>query len=418
MGYLKRVPEEDMSRFIEVVRNAYPAFGINDTETIGQLADRYNVIQKEDDFTNFYGYYNDQEELIGGMRLHNYQMNFRQQKLKVGGIGLVCVDLLHKKEKVAKQLLEFFLDQCQKNGEHMAFLYPFRPDFYKQMGFGYSSRMDQYKLKPNAFPYYGDKSHLRVLTRDDLEGMRACYETFVDSHHGMMERTPFDWDRMFTRGDLRIIGFEREGQIEGYVTFSFKRAHENNQVINDLCIEEFMYLTREALRELSSFFHTQNDQIRRIVINTQDESFYYLLNDPRNDTDRIIPHVYHEMHTSGMGLMARIVNVEEFFKAIPNHNFNGVTANVRLIIHDSFHIKNESSLIVSFKEGFPVVEPTNHVDATVEMDIAEFSSLVMGAIHFKQLHHLGLVETSDSKWIDTLDRLFSVPSKPICMTGF
>lgn len=418
MSMIKKVPKEDLYRFIEVVSNAYPAFGIADEETKSRLTDRYNVIQNEDEFVNFYGFYNDRDELIGGMRFHDYQMNFRDQKMKVGGIGLVAVELLHKKEKIAKRMLEFYLDECEKRGEHLAFLYPFRPDFYKKMGFGYSTRMDQYKLKPEAFPYYGDKSHLRPLTKGDLAVLQTCYETFVDAHHGMMERTPFEWERLFKRGDLRIVGIEKNDRLEGYTAFSFQRAHDVNQVINDLVIEEMIYLNRESLRELLSFFHTQNDQIRRIVVNTQDEAFYYLFNDPRNDTDMMIPHVYHEMHTSGVGLMMRIVNVETFFKAIPDQSFNDTTLTVRLLIHDSFRTAIEKPLVVAFKNGLPSVEQTNDVDVTLEMDIAEFSPLVMGAVRFKQLFNLGLVEVSNEKWVDQLDRLFSVPSKPICMTGF
>jgi len=52
---------------------------------------------------HFYGYYNDKNELVGGMRIHDYQMYFNnRKKLRAGGIGLVAVDLLHKKEKIAK----------------------------------------------------------------------------------------------------------------------------------------------------------------------------------------------------------------------------------------------------------------------------------------------------------------------------
>jgi len=50
-------------------------------------------------------------------------------------------------------LVEFYLDDGMENGASLALLYPFLPDFYKKMGFGYSTRGDQYKLKPETFPY-------------------------------------------------------------------------------------------------------------------------------------------------------------------------------------------------------------------------------------------------------------------------
>jgi predicted acetyltransferase len=53
-------------------------------------------IQNEYNFMNFYGLYNE-ENPIGGMRLHDFKMNLLSQKIFTGGISSVAVDLLHKK---------------------------------------------------------------------------------------------------------------------------------------------------------------------------------------------------------------------------------------------------------------------------------------------------------------------------------
>jgi hypothetical protein len=54
----------------------------------------------------------------------------------------------------------------------------------------------------------------------------------------------------------------------------------------------------------------------------------------------------------------------------------------------------------------------------VDLDIAEFSSLLMGAVDLESLHLYGLTEVSDPTWIPRLTRLFSTPRKPITTTPF
>ena len=103
--------------------------------------------QNEYDFINFYGLFNE-ENLIGGMRLHDFKMNLLNQKIFAGGVGSVAVDLLHKKEKVALEIIKFFIYHYKERGASMALLYPFRPDFYKKMGFGFGTSINQFKIKP------------------------------------------------------------------------------------------------------------------------------------------------------------------------------------------------------------------------------------------------------------------------------
>ena len=62
----------------------------------------------------------------------------------------------------------------------------------------------------------------------------------------------------------------------------------------------------------------------------------------------------------------------------------------------------------------PNVQPTVEID----LDIAEFSSLITGATTFRQLLAYGLAEISDTTYADTIHQMFYTPDKPICHTAF
>ncbi|MCP4519523.1 MAG: GNAT family N-acetyltransferase, partial [Delftia sp.] len=54
----------------------------------------------------------------------------------------------------------------------------------------------------------------------------------------------------------------------------------------------------------------------------------------------------------------------------------------------------------------------------VRMDVADFSSLLVGAVNFRSLHRYGLAEISNLEYVGVLDKIFAVQDKPVCMTAF
>ena len=51
------------------------------------------------------------------------------------------------------------------------------------------------------------------------------------------------------------------------------------------------------------------------------------------------------------------------------------------------------------------------------MDIADFSSLAMGAVDLKSLRKYGLVSLSDATYLNAVNRVFA-SDRPICTTSF
>ncbi|MCP8616223.1 GNAT family N-acetyltransferase [Salirhabdus salicampi] len=418
MGEISKITTEKMKDVVNIVSNAYPGFSVHSVEEKQRLEEKLQNIQENNEFVNLYGYY-EENELRGNLRLHDFTINLFSKKMKAGGLGLVAVDLLHKKEKIAKQMVEYFLQYYYERQASIVMLYPFRPDFYKYMGFGFGTKMNQYKLIPSQFPNFRVKDHLVYLSSKDKEKYASCYQKYMENQHGMIERTPFEIDTLFKQGENRVIGYEKDGEIEGYAIFSFQKEKEGNFLINNIHIKEMVYLHTEALKELLTFFHSQADQINRIYLNTQDEYFHYNFFDARNGTNEIIPPIYHETNTSGVGIMYRMINTSKFFQQLSGVCFGPIDCKIKFSITDSFLSKNNGPVFVDFRNGYPyVIENQSDWEVEMTMDVSDFSSMAVGAVPFDKLYEYGLVKLSNEDYIEQLSSLFSGTQKPICMTAF
>ena len=116
--------------------------------------------------------------------------------------------------------------------------------------------------------------------------------------------------------------------------------------------------------------------------------------------------------------MYRVVDTRAAWEALAGIDFGGETLRLRLHARDSFRPANDSPITVAFTDGRPsLIEESQH-DVALDLDIAEFSSLLMSAVDLESLYLYGLAEVSDPTWIPRLTRLFATPRKPITTTPF
>ncbi len=417
MSTIKLFEKKDFRVFVDIATNAYPRTKIITEEDKQKAAERYQKMQKDNSTKNFYGLYRD-GKMLGGMLFHDYEMNFARAEIKVGGVGFVAVDLLHKKEKVAKELITYFLQYYKRKGTHMTSLYPFRPDFYKKMGFGIGTKMSQYRVKPMYLPKGISKSNIHFISENEKQNVMDCYNRFYEKRHGMFKKTLFETSSIFTNPDNRIVGYKKNGNILGYIVFNFEKDDRESFVVNDIHVHEFIYENREAFLELMTFLHSQDDQIRHIVFDTQDEYFHHLLFNPTNGTNNMIPSVYHESNIQGVGIMYRVVDVKGIFETLKNHNFGNQNCKLKLNIRDTFLHENDGSYIIYIDDGTAEVKENDQYEVEVSLDISDFSSLLMGVIDFKSLYRYGQADISSTEYINVINKVFLTEEKPMCTTPF
>jgi predicted acetyltransferase len=414
VGEIRKLVEQDFADVVQVFANAYPGMKLVTDEDM-QRAKRSLLELHDEPTAEFYGYIRG-GELLGIMCLHDFVMNLLHSRITAGGVGQVAVHLAHKKEHIGKELMSFALRHYRLRRTPLALLYPFRPDFYRRMGFGYGTKMNQYCLAPMSLPRGPSKSHIRLLGLKDREAVIGCYNRFMDRTHGIMAKTEREIKRLFERPRQQIAGYVDRGRILGYLVFSFE--YGETWLSNDINVGEFVYETPEVLSELLTFLYSQADQVRRIIVNTQDELFHHLLVDPCSSSGGLIPHVYHETNIQGLGIMYRIIDVPGIFERLHERDFGAQSCTIRLSVDDSFLPENSSSILLCFKGGYLQSIDDGPHDAKVSLDIADFSSLLLGTVDFRTLVKYGLARISDATRVDVVHHLFAVDEKPVCTTPF
>ncbi len=251
MDEIKIIHEKDYDDFTEIIVNAYPGeFGEFTDDDKDKMKERLAKEQKDNKTIDFYGLYRE-NQLLGVQRLHDFTMNMKGERLKVGGVGLVAVDLVHKKEGVAKGLITYFLKQLQEENVSMAILYPFRADFYKKMGFGYGTKMNLYYFKPTSLPRHVNRKNVFHLTTEDILDTYNCYMEFFNNNHGMVLRNQKTFEFYFkNKKDKIFVGYKSNNNLSGYLMFRFMKVKTDNFIYYDIVIEELIYNNSEALLAL------------------------------------------------------------------------------------------------------------------------------------------------------------------------
>lgn len=415
---IRLLTPDDLEANVQLVANAYPAFRVQSPEDLERHRQRILKAMTEDDSVSFWGLFR-QGKLVGSMRLHDFTMQMHTASIRACGVGMVAVDLLHKKEKVCKEMIQFFMAHFHAQGYAMALLYPFRPDFYKQMGFGFGTRQDLYRISPGAIPKGPGKDKVVFLGLQDKEAMYECYRRVMARTHGLMDKSAQELNNFFGSPALRVVACREEGKVTGYLAFEFRSAGRPEKFIyNDLVVKEFIYEDYQAMSQLLTFLNSQSDQVNRVVFSTQDPSFHHLFNDPRNGSENLHPPVYHEVAQSGVGIMYRVLNTTGIFMELAEHNFNGLDCRLKITVRDNFFPVNRGSVVVHFKQGKPSVILNGQYDAEIALDVADFSSLIMGSIDFNSLLVYGRADLSQAQWAETIDTLFRVKQPPRCLTSF
>jgi predicted acetyltransferase len=353
--------------------------------------------------------------LACAMRVNRYRMTFGAVQVPLHGLGAVAVDLAHKKEKLGKMMVEEFLAMCAAEGAALAALYPFRADFYKRMGFGMGSKKSLYSLPPSAFPPPdgSPRVKLRRAGPADDRALCACYNRFAARRHGMFERSARDFEGLLGGEDRHAFVHEQEGRVTGYVVFTFRRVNPHNPLTNDIDVQEWLYEDARALRALCGFFAAQSDQVRRVVLPTQDPAFYHLFMDPRDDSDRVFFQAL-QTDVSGAGIMYRVVDPAALFGRL---RFGQGRCRVRLTVRDPLLQPAEHRFSVGFADGRAAVDD-QPADMELALGLADFSSWIVGAVSLRALCGYGLADLSAPERADELDRIVLPVEPPMCLTRF
>ena len=417
MRTIREVDENELGELARITVEAFPGMKIDTPEARQRMIERLAKVMKEP-VVHFFGVFDD-EQMVGVMRCYDFTMKLHDGRAAVGGLGGVAVDLRHKKEHVAADMVRYYLDYYRAKGAALTALYPFRPDFYRRMGFGYGVKMNRYSFRPDSLPAVGTAERVDYLSAADRDDVAACYDRFLARTNGLLELPPHVLDGLFSDPAVYLVGYRPAGQLRGYLIFRFEAAPDGNWLLNDMQLRALVYDDAAALAALLGFLRKQADQVGRIIYETQDETFHYLLSDPRDGSGNLLAGLWHQTNTQGLGIMYRVIDVARLLAVLGDHDFGGVTTRLRLNLSDTFLPENAGSYRLDFDAGrASLAAADSPAEIELSMDVSDFSSLAVGAVDFARLHAYGRVTLNDDTHAPLLDRLFHANARPWCMTHF
>ena len=414
MYKFKKMTEEQLNIVTRMTLEAYP--GIEAAPDA--YAERIKANSNRPD-VNYYTVQNEDGTAVATYNTWDFDnMNFRGTPIKVGGIGSVAVDLNHKKQGVAKAMLTHWLNGLPAQGRNFATLYPFNSAFYHKMGFGFGIMGHQLRLKPTDLPCSdGVKSPIRKLNMDDAQALSDYYNKKVTTTHGLKNKMVSEFENRLKVSSVKVFAFVEGDEIYGYLSCNFQRGSQSDFLSNDLVVNEMFFDSPAVFAGMMAFLRTQADQIRYIVINTQDEGFLQIPKDARNHTENTFLS-HQEAAKTGRGIMYRVVDVAGFVKDIANVQFGNLNLVLKLNLTDTFLPRNNKSWLLEFVDGkMSVVEGKSH-DAEIGIDVAEFSSLIMGCVSLVTLVKYGKATLVTNTYLHLLNQAFTTPEKPVCTTFF
>jgi predicted acetyltransferase len=348
--------------------------------------------------------------LAGTMAWYDFTMRLRTRDVFAGGLGAVAVAFEARRRGIARELVRAFVEAYAARGAAMALLHPFRHDFYRSKGFGYGTKMNRYRFAPEALPSGGRADRVRVARGGEEAALAACYERVRAVTNGLIATTAEEFrERLDDLGQRVFVYSDDGGTVRGYAfarpVFDEARNAPELRVYEPICEEP------AALAALLAFFRGLGDQFRTIVIVTQDETLYFVTSDPRSGAaPPLHPPAYHETNAQGAGVMYRALDIPATLAAAGIARYAGQGARVTVTVADA--ILGERAL--PFEAAVPGVER----DTALALDVADFSSLVVGSVRLRALHAYGLAHVSDPAAVAALDAAFAAVLAPRCTTGF
>lgn len=354
---------------------------------------------------------------VGAIALYDLTMNVRGRDARTAGLGSLAVSLAHKRRGIARAIVRWSLDDARRNGATFAALYPFRPDYYRALGFGYGTPTYRFRFAPGTLRDEGARGAARLLDEADAAAIAACHERIRIRLNGLMALRVDLLTRNLANPALRYVGVDDgDGALRGYLWTQVVPGPAGTTNRNELVVRDVLYEDESAFAALLRYLRSQSDQFAAIVVETQDAAFFLAARDPRDGSDGLVamPAV-HRIAETGLGIMYRILDATRAFAHLGPVE---TPFALRVEIDDPF---GESGGAATFRFGryaAPQRDDQAHPDALLRIGIADLSSLVMGALDLRALVRHRAAALDPDVLLDRIDRAFRPDERPICTTRF
>ncbi|WYP26851.1 GNAT family N-acetyltransferase [Alkalihalobacillus sp. FSL W8-0930] len=296
-------------------------------------------------------------KVLAKVELLDFDVNVFGQTMRMGGIAGVASYPEQRRKGLITQLMSYTLKTMREEGHVLSYLHPFAVGFYRKFGWEIAFDEATYTLQPSEFPKPDrtlEGEFERVPFSDSR--IRTVYEQSCS--HGMLVRESWWWEALMEKYAKyeTVLYTDSKGVPTAYMVYKVK-GHRFET-------EELVYRESRGLKALLSFIGQHDSMVESVEITAAgSEHVAYVLPDPKA---KAVIHPY---------FMARIVDVEAFFKEFPFTEGTGMSFTLQ--VEDPYAEWNDRTFSVSSEDGYVSCEVSSE-EPTISMSIQTLTSLMLG----------------------------------------
>ena len=427
---VRALTPNDMKAYMEIYLNAYPAGKDLSEECYEKYYRRNLQSMTEFEDVSFFGLFEYEEDadgseetLIATMKLIAFDMNLYGEMRPAVGLMALGVHPMHKRKGAARDMVRFFEEYTVKSGGCVSMLLPFRMDFYKKLGYGCGTKLDEYHIRTDYLPTAAreELAGLRLLEKDEAALTVDCYTEFVKHNHGAVCKFAEEVRDILADDEVRRIGCFEGGRLVGYAAFCFENTSDCNYTLNLMDVKELVYSEPAVLRKLLAGLRLQADLAQSVIVRSGEPDFYHLLESCQDMSGNYIDFGFLQTNVSAIGTMYKICDIEDFVKAAAHRSFPKLKLSVGFAVTDDVE-GTEQKFVLDFENGR--WEYCGELGAYEAAEVhvlclrSDLSSLLMGSAEFGGLARLGKMKTDKPEYVRTLDSLLHAEQKPFTNTDY
>jgi predicted acetyltransferase len=304
-------------------------------------------------------------------------------------------------------MLAHLLAKMRARGTPLSMLYPFRHDFYRSLGWGLTSAMHRYRLRPSSLPEHRERGRVRPLEPGDVGAVRRCYERFAAQGTGLVSRAEPVWQSMLSPELVRVAvvpSREIARTIDGYLIY--RMIPEGGSQAIELEVVELVSLHDDARLALLGFLSAQRDHVSRIQLAVPaDEPLFAVLSDPRGPSTELVRGLLMISAELVVGAMTRIVHLGAALRA---RGWEGPDGEVAIQMDDPLVADNAQPVTMRIRGHAAEVEPGRRDGVPLlAADAAVIAQIYMGHLRPSQAVAARLARVDPPSAVPALDGLLA-----------
>jgi len=252
--------------------------------------------------------------IAGALKTTPYTQYVAGGELPMLGLAAVAVAPWARRRGVGASLCGHALDLARERGDVVSVLYPFRPEFYRRLGWGMVGELHSYRFAPEQLADVGDPD-VHLAGPGDMPDVQAAYDRVARRSNGMIHRDEPQWKR-HVESPASHVYIARRDRVNGYMIVRYGTAKSADR--RPLYVRELVAEDDDAYSRLLGWISRQRDLWRRVRYDASpDEHFALRLTDPRPPGHLPSRWLWAEAGRIIRGPMFRVLDVERAFGLRP-----------------------------------------------------------------------------------------------------